>query len=216
MSHWLDAALVIVILTNLMILGSSRLGECIRMTAIQGFTLGFFPLLVHAEGWTWHLFFFAIGAMAVKGGVFPWMLSRAVREAHVRREVEPWVGFTSSIVFGGAALAGAFYLSARMPPSSAPSTLALPTALFMIAVGLFLIVSRKIALSQVLGYLVLENGIYLFGVALVREQPFLVELGVLLDVFVAVFVMGIMIFHIQREFDHIDVDRLDALKDSPS
>lgn len=86
----------------------------------------------------------------------------------------------------------------------------------MMLVGFFLIVSRRIALSQVLGYLVLENGIYILGVALVHEQPFLVELGVLLDVFVGVFVMGIMMFHINREFDHIDVHRLAKLTDFES
>jgi hydrogenase-4 component E len=75
------------------------------------------------------------------------------------------------------------------------------------------IVSRKKALSQVMGYLVLENGIYLFGITLGREAPLLVEMGVSLDVFVAVFVMGIIIFHISREFDHIDVDQLASLKD---
>ena len=59
----------------------------------------------------------------------------------------------------------------------------------------------------------LENGIYIFGVTLVRDQPWLVETGILLDVFVAVFVMGIAIFHISREFDHMDVDQLTVLKD---
>jgi len=67
--------------------------------------------------------------------------------------------------------------------------------------------------SQVLGFLVMENGIYVFGVGVVKEISLLVELGVLLDVFVAVFVMGITIFHISREFDHIDTDRLSTLKD---
>ena len=88
-----------------------------------------------------------------------------------------------------------------------------PAALFTILVGLFLIVSRRKALNQVLGYLVLENGIYAFGVAPgAASVPLLVELGVLLDVFVAVFVMGIAIYHINREFDHIDADQLDRLK----
>jgi len=64
----------------------------------------------------------------------------------------------------------------------------------------------------VLGYLVLENGIFAFGVALVEEQPFLVEIGILLDVFAAVFIMGIAIFHINREFDHIDTDKLSNLR----
>ena len=78
--------------------------------------------------------------------------------------------------------------------------------------GLFLIVSRKKAISQVLGYLVMENGIYVLGIWMVVEVPMLVELGVLLDAFVAVFVMGIATYQIRREFDHIDVDQLDSLK----
>ena len=85
--------------------------------------------------------------------------------------------------------------------------------LLSILVGLFLIVARKKAISQVLGFVVMENGIYTFGVGLVRESPLLVELGVMLDVFVAVFVMGIAIFHISREFDHIDTHELTTLKD---
>jgi hydrogenase-4 component E len=65
----------------------------------------------------------------------------------------------------------------------------------------------------VLGYLVLENGISIFGVLLVRHQPLVVELGVLLDLFAALFIMGLTIFHISREFDHVDADRLASLKD---
>ncbi len=86
-------------------------------------------------------------------------------------------------------------------------------AIFSIFAGLFLIVSRKRALSQVLGFLVLENGVYTFGVGLAPQSSLLVEAGVLLDVFVAVFVMGITIFHINREFDHINTDQMSQLKD---
>jgi hydrogenase-4 component E len=67
-------------------------------------------------------------------------------------------------------------------------------------------------MNQVIGYLVLENGIYTFGLAIVRDIPVLIELGVLMDMFVAVFVMGIAIYRINREFDHIDSDRLNTLK----
>ena len=86
-------------------------------------------------------------------------------------------------------------------------------AFHAILIGLFLIISRKKAVTQVLGYLGLENGIYIFGIALVKEATILIDLGVLLDIFVAVFVMGIAIFHISREFDHIDTDRLSTLKE---
>jgi hydrogenase-4 component E len=101
-----------------------------------------------------------------------------------------------------------------LPPPGADGTKFLvPVALFTTMVGLLVIVGRKKAVMQALGYLVMENGIYAFGLAFAVEEPLLVEMGVLLDVFVAVFVMGIAIHHISREFDHIDTDRLSALKD---
>jgi len=87
-----------------------------------------------------------------------------------------------------------------------------PVALFMIFVGLFVIISRRKAISQILGYIILENGTYAFGMAVLRETPMLVELGILLDAFVAVFVMGVAIYHINREFEHMDADLLDTLK----
>jgi hydrogenase-4 component E len=208
-----DPILIVLILTNLMILGTSRLASCIRLVSAQGILLGLLPLALHG-GLTVRLAVLAAGSVAIKGLVFPWLLSRAQREAGVSREIEPWIGYTPSMLAGAGGLAGALWLSSRLPlPAGMPSTLALPVALFTILVGLFLILSRNTALSQVLGYLVLENGIYAVGVGLALDEHLLVELGVLLDALVAVFVMGIIIFHISREFDHIDVDRLSTLKD---
>jgi len=88
----------------------------------------------------------------------------------------------------------------------------MPSALFSLLTGLMIIVTRRKALTQVIGYLTMENGVYLFGTVLMIEEPFLVEMGVLLDVFVAVFIMGITIYQINSEFDHIDTDRLSELK----
>ena len=150
----------------------------------------------------------------LKGIVFPRLLSRAQRMADVKHEVEPIVGYSASILIGLVIVILSAWVGAAFPLPHLPvSPVLLPTALATILSGLFLIVSRRTALTQVVGYLVLENGIYIFGAALAQEEPFLVEMGVLLDVFVAVFVMGIAIFHISREFDHIDVDQLTSLKD---
>ena len=209
-----DVLLILVVLTNLRLLGSSRLGACIRTAAAQGILLGFLPLWLHADNITWRIGMMALGSVALKGAVFPWLLFRAIREAEVQREVEPFVGYNLSLLVGVAAFGVSFWLSRRLPlPDAASSSLLVPSALFSIMAGLFLIVSRRKAVNQVLGFLVMENGIYTFGVGLVREGSLLVELGVLLDVFVAVFVMGIIIFHISREFDHVDTDRLSSLKD---
>jgi hydrogenase-4 component E len=210
----IDPILVFVALVNLTLLGSSRLAACIRLSAAQGMALGVLPLLVAEHGIGVRLILVALVTFILKGVAFPRLLLRAIRSAAVRHEVEPIVGYAASILLGILMLALSFWMAARFAlPRPAASPLILPLALATILIGLFLIVSRRKALMQVVGYLVLENGIFIFGVALAQEQPLLVEMGILLDVFVAVFVMGIMIFHISREFDHIEVDQLSALKD---
>jgi hydrogenase-4 component E len=206
--------LVLVVLTNLKLLGSSRLGASIRVVAAQGVALGLLPVLAHWQDFSVHFALLAIGTIAIKGIVFPWLLFRAIREAEIAREVEPYIGYAASLVTGAVALGASFWMCTCLPiPENIASPWLVPVSFFSIFAGLFLIVSRKRAVSQVLGFLVMENGIYTFGVGVVIRTSFLVEIGVLLDVFVAVFVMGITIFHINREFDHINTDRLSTLKD---
>ncbi len=135
------------------------------------------------------------------------------RGLNVSREEDPYIGYGVSILAGPLALAFALWTSSRLPlPPEMSSTMVVPIAMFTFIVGLFLIVSRKKALTQVIGYIILENGIYAFGITLAQKQPMLIELGILLDVFVGVFVMGIIVFHISRQFDHIDTDQLSVLR----
>jgi hydrogenase-4 component E len=209
-----DIILFLLVLTNLRLLGAGRLGASVRTVAVQGVLLGALALLTHHDHLTVAVLLVALSGMVLKGVVFPWLLFRALREAEVEREVEPFVGPIMSLLAGVAALGASLWLARRLPlPESPNASLLVAVALFSILVGLFLIVTRKKAISQVLGFLVMENGIYAFGVGLVLESPLLVELGVLLDVFVAVFVMGIIIFQISREFDHIDTHELSKLRD---
>jgi hydrogenase-4 component E len=213
MQQWLELATVLLFLTDLVMLGLSELGACIRMVAIQGILLGLFTLIAREDVLTARLVILGVVSMGLKGFVFPFLLSRDIREAKVRREVEPFVGYAASIVAGLLMLASSMWIAARFPMlSAATSSFVIPVALSTVFTGLFLIISRRKALTQVIGYLVFENGIYMFGIAAAGEIPFLVEFGVLLDVFVAVFVMGIAINHINREFDHIDADQLSSLK----
>jgi hydrogenase-4 component E len=210
----IDPVLVALVITDLWLLGSSRMAACIRTASAQGLLLGVLTVIVQEDPLAPHVLLVASMSTVLKAVVFPRLLGWALREAEVRREVEPIVGFTTSILLGVAALAVSLWLGSRLPlPVPVASDLVVPVALFTSLCGLLLILTRRKALSQVLGYLVLENGIYAFGVALALREPLVVELGVLLDVFVAVFVMGITIFQINRGFDHIDTDRLDELKD---
>ncbi len=213
MSAWIDGVLVTLILTNLAVLGSSRLNACIRIIALQGVVLGLLPILVGEGAPTIRMTLLTAATMGLKGAVFPWLLLRALRVAGIRREVEPFIGYNWSVLAGLLSLAASVWLGGRLPmPETARSSLVGPVALFMIFCGLFVIVSRRKAITQILGYIIMENGAYAFGVVLLEEIPVLVELGILMDAFVAVFVMGVAIYHIQREFDHVDVDQLDTLK----
>jgi len=213
---WLaDLVFILVVVIDLLLLASSRLGAAIRTVAIQGALLGTLPLLLleerHSLG---HALVLAVGALAIKGLFIPWLMFRAIREASIRREMEPIVGFVPSMVLGGAGVALAFAFSGGLPiPNGAGHPYLVPAALSTVWCGLLLIVSRKKAVNQVLGFLVLENGVFVFGLLLSDFMPIMVEAGVLLDLFAAVFVMGIVMFHINREFSSLDTEKLSALRD---
>ena len=210
----LDTLMVLLVFTNLRLLGLNRLNASIRTVATQGVLLGVVALLANAGHLTPRFIMIGVAGIVLKGMVFPWLLFRALRGARVRREVEPFVGYVPSVLAGVGSFLISLWVAARLPlPATAASDLLVPTSLSILFVGLFLVVSRKKALSQALGYLVFENGIYAFGVGIAYEAPALIEMGILLDVFVAVFVMGITVFHISREFDSIDTTRLATLKE---
>lgn len=207
-----ELALFLIVLTDFAVLGLSRLSACIQAVALQGLLLGVLPLLLHSQ-LSVHTIALAGGTVVIKAGVLPWLLRRAIREAAVRREVEPHVGYLASLVLGVVAVAVAFAVVNVLPRQPAQTDLLAPVALTTVMIGLVVLITRSKALTQVVGYLMLENGIYLFGLPQIERVPFLIEAGVLLDVFVGVFIMGIVVFHINREFDSISAARLTELRD---
>jgi hydrogenase-4 component E len=215
MTSFADLVFVLVVVIDLFLLASSRLGASIRTVAMQGALLGALPLLLLSHGeHAGHALLLGGGALAVKGFFIPWLMFRAIREASIRREMEPVVGFVPSMVLGAVGVALAFAFASRLPlPDPDAHAFLVPTALSTVWAGLLLVVTRKKAVSQVLGFLVLENGVYVFGLLLSDVMPIMVEAGVLLDLFAAVFVMGIVMFHINREFSSLDTEKLSALKD---
>ncbi len=212
MTHLADLLLLLVVLTDFWVLGTTRLSSTIRAAAFQGALLAALPLALH-RGVSLHLLALGAGTLLVKAVLLPGFLHRAIREASVRREVEPLIGFTASLGLGAVAVALSFGVAERLPLPESQTALLVPAALATVIVGLLVLTTRNKALTQVVGYLVLENGIYVFGLSQAERVEFLVELGVLLDVFVGVFIMGIVVFHINREFDSLSSARLTELKD---
>jgi hydrogenase-4 component E len=198
---------------NLLALASSRLPSVIRAAAVQGMVLGLLPLLIEKE-FHWMVWLVAVGTIVVKGFIIPNLLRRALRAANIDREVQPLIGFVPSLLLGAAATIGAVALADGLPllPEHAGSLL-VPGSFATVFAGFLLLIGRTKAISQVCGYLILENGIYLFGLLLINSTPLLVEAGILLDLTVAVFVIGIIMDRIQKEFDSLDTNKLTSLRE---
>jgi hydrogenase-4 component E len=198
---------------NLLALGSSRLPTLIGAMSGQGMVLGIMPLLM-GEHLDWHVILIALATVAGKGFVIPHLLRHAMRAAQIDREIEPIIGFVPSLLLGAGGTIAAVALAQMLPllPEHAGSLL-VPGALASVLTGFVLLIGRVKAISQVCGYLILENGIYLFGLLLLHATPMLVEAGILLDVTVGVFVIGIIMDRIQRAFDSLDTRKLTALRE---
>jgi len=209
----IELILIVIILTDILVLGVSMLKNCIYIVALQGVVLGISTVIIQQHTLTFRLILIAAASIILKGIVFPYLLKRAIKDSGIKRELEPVVGNIFSILLGIILFVISLKIGNRIFFTQVTlDALVVPTALFTMFTGLYLLIMRKKAITQVLGYLILENGIYLFGVAAVSEIPVLIEVGLLLDVFVAVFVMGIAVYQINREFNHIDTDKLDILK----
>jgi hydrogenase-4 component E len=199
---------------NLLALGSSRLPSIIRAAALQGMVLGVLPVLLEAE-FHWLVAVVAAGTVSIKGFIIPNLLRRALRAANIDREIQPLIGFVPSLLLGAAAMAGAVVMSDLLLPlrPEHAGLLLVPGAFATVVSGFLLLMARTKAISQVCGYLLLENGIFLFGLLLFRATPLIVEAGILLDLTVAVFVIGIIVDRIQREFDTMDTRQLTSLRE---
>src|SRR5438105_7558967 len=211
--QFLDPLLIVVLALNFVALGVSRIRAVINAVALQGILLGLFPLFMHHDlGLRGHVL--SIVTVALKGYIIPRFLFHAMREANIQHEVKPVINYMSSLLLGaiGTGLAVVFSSTLELADEHA-ALLVVPAALATVWTGFLMLTTRRKAIMQVLGYLLLENGIFLFGLLLLEAMPFLVEVGVLLDLFTGVFVMGIIIHHISREFASISTEHLTELKE---
>ncbi|HNX34676.1 MAG TPA: hydrogenase [Kiritimatiellia bacterium] len=213
MTNLLNSILVIVLMLNLFALGTSRIVSVIRTVSIQGVLLGLLPLLSHG-----HLsltaFLAILPTIALKGVVIPGMMTHALRDVKIKREVEPLIGLQPTVILGALGTVFALLFADQLPLATQHAgALIVPTAIATVLTGFILLITRFKALTQVMGYLVLENGIFIFGMLLVEAMPLVVEMGVLLDLFVAIFVICIIVNQINQAFSSLDTRRLVSLKE---
>jgi hydrogenase-4 component E len=212
--QFLDPLLILALALNFVALGVSRIRAVISTVALQGMLLGILPLLVPHHEVSLRNLALVLVTTGLKGFVIPAFLMRAMREANIQHEVNPVVNYMSSLLLGAVGTGLALVFSYTLPLAEKDAGyLVVPASLATVWTGFLLLTTRRKAIMQVLGYLLLENGFFLFGLLLLEAMPFLVEVGVLLDLFTGVFVMGIIIFHINREFASTSTEHLTELKD---
>jgi hydrogenase-4 component E len=210
----IDIVLLLVLLSDLYLLSLTRLGASIRVMAFQGVLLALLPLLSAGGILSLHGLIIAVSSLAIKAILIPRLLSHAAREVHTGLAIDSHIPYGAALLTGMGMVLVSFWVARKFAlPVTVTSRLWIPVSLAGVMIGLLMLIIRKKAISQVIGYLVLENGIYILGLSLAAQMPFLVELGVLLDVFAGVFIMGIIMNHIKNYFDDLDVDNLTILKD---
>jgi hydrogenase-4 component E len=217
MINYIDAILVMILLSVLLSLESNRLFALVKIMGLQGIMVSLVPLFIeqHSNLGSGGLIFFQI-MILIKGFLIPGLLYYAVQRVAIKREVEPLIGYHASLFVGLMMILVSVFITNKLQISlPGGHSLLLITAITTLGAGLFLMMSRTKAITQVIGYLMLENGIYLVGTALTKQSHtiYIVEFGVLLDLLVGVMIMGIILHNINRAFDDVDTALLGRLKD---
>ncbi len=208
-----DMILSLVLLSVLFSFGSSRLPGLIKVLAFQGVVVSIVPLVI-GHDLTAGGILFTLVTLSIRGIIIPFCIYFAIKKVAIRRQVEPIVGYHASVLAGLGLIVAATVVSHKFnAPSISTSVLLLPTAITLLVAGMFLLMARRNAIAMVLGYIMMENGIYLVGTTFSVRALHVVEFGILLDVLAGVMIMAVILQNIKQTFDDVDTALLRTLKE---
>ena len=209
-----DVLVILFGLTMLYISVTGMLGGYVRMLVVQGILL-FFIALINTNEFNFAGFIFvAIETLILKAILIPWFLNKTIRDNEIVREIEPNIPSFFSVLIVSLIFAFGFVLaswSMRMGNNLIP--LQFGISISTMITGMFLIITRHKLITHVMGYMIIENGIFLLSLSAAKEMPVMVSLGVSLDIFMGVLMAGLFISRIKTSFEDNDVDTLSNLKD---
>ena len=210
----LDVICGAILLTAVLTLWRRDLASIIRLLMIQGLLIAGLALLLGVTESSGELYVAALGVAVLKAGVLPTILRRVLADSGEVRETAPLVNVTSSLLAAAVLTLLAYVVSGplvALAPSAA--TRALPVGIAVVLLGFFMLVTRRRALSQVVGFLLLDNGITTTAFLATSGVPLVVELGVSLDVLLVVLVLQIVAARMRMAFGSTDLDGLSELRD---
>jgi hydrogenase-4 component E len=210
-SNIMQLFIALILVSTFMILGSTHLYSCVRAFGIQSFLLACVASVVGISTGKIDLYIVALLTLIIKAAVIPYIFIYIIREIKVKREIDLYVGISPSLIIGGMLVVISYYLIRSIDVITELSSFALSASMSLVSIGLFVMISRKKAIMQMLGILIMENGLFLGAISLTNGMPLLVELGIFFDVLIGVLIMGILIFRINKTFETIDTDMLKNL-----
>lgn len=202
------------LLSAVLMLWRRELAALVRLLAVQGVLLAALAALLGVREGNSELYLVAIGMLALKAVVLPAVLRKVLRDTGDARDGEPLVNVAASLLAAALLILLAYAISrplVALAPS--PTTSALPVGLAMVFLGFFVLVTRRRALSQVVGFLLLDNGITATAFLATAGVPLIVELGVSLDLLLVVLVLQVLTARMRLKFGRTDLDDLRELRD---
>jgi hydrogenase-4 component E len=205
-----------ILVTTFLIVSSRSLMFYVRLFAIQSFLLGSVALLVAVGFGETHILIAAILTIAVKAIVIPIALTKVIDKIKVRKEIDFTINITTSLLLCALLVILADSVAKPILEAQRVSDLAvfkvLPISIAVMMIGLFIMIARKQAVSQIVGLLTMENGVFLSGLSITYGMPLIVEVGIFFDIFVAVLILGVFVFRINQTFDTINVETIRRLR----
>ena len=195
-------------------LSQRRILSLINLFATQGFVLSVSTAIAAYSSHQHHLYYSAALTLLLKVIVLPWILHRLIRRLDVRWDVETMFNIPTTMLVGIGLVVFAFNLAApisQMAGTITRSTLGI--AMASVLLSFLMMITRSKAIPQVVGFLAMENGLFFAATSATYGMPMVVELGIALDVLVAMFILGIFFFQIRAAFDSLDLQHMEKLKD---
>lgn len=205
-----------ILVTAFLIVSSKSLTFYVRLFVIQSALLGTLSLLIASHYNDVHILIAAILTFLIKVLAIPLVLSKVIDRIRVRKEVDFSVNITVSLIICGAivilsnSVAQPILLVQRA--GSLFTTKVLPISIAVMLIGLFIMISRKKAVTQIIGLLSMENGLFLSGLSITHGMPLIVEVGIFFDILVAALIMGLFVFRINKSFETIDIAAMRSLR----
>lgn len=192
---------------------AKRITALIRTFRLQSIFLFLYTLAMAIAGKHIELFIICVSILILKVGIIPYVLTRIVRRINVEENLELAVNPQLSLIVALLFTYLSYIFTHRiMSFSESMGSTVFAVSITMICIGFFIMVSRMKALSQVLGLLTMENGIFLAAAAITGGMPFFVEIAFFFDIFVFVIIIEIFVYRVNRLFTHIDISKMKSLK----